>query len=293
MTCPNGKGDQPHSSYVAKLKENLQKAYKMATEASNKRHQQNKKAYDKRLCFHNLGPGDRVLLKNLGLKGRHELENRWYDVPYVVVDKMPNLPVYRVKPVDGKGKFKTLHRDNLLPIGDLVRIPVLNNTEDVPKRAVTRSRALNRHKRSITDHTIPREPNISTDSSDLECEWPTRPYRKFVEKIIQRRERHSADGSEHLEAISPSDGSHNERGNSPVDHGPDVAPETDSEPEPISSEDEQPQSSCSNVHVTPKSTRPKRSLKPVMRLTCDEPGKAKDQPSTIVHRGVTIKIGKH
>ena len=37
-TCPDGKGDQPHSSYVAKLKENLQKAYKMATEAFNKRH---------------------------------------------------------------------------------------------------------------------------------------------------------------------------------------------------------------------------------------------------------------
>ena len=109
-----------------------------------------------------------------------------------------------------------------------MRIPVLDNTEDVPNRAVTRSRALNRHKRSITDHTLPREFNVSTDSSDLECEWPTRPYRKFVENIIQRRERHSADGTEHLEAISPSDVSHTERGNSPVDHGPDVALETDS-----------------------------------------------------------------
>lgn len=221
------------------------------------------------------------------------MENRWNDVPYVVVDKMPNLPVYRVKPVDGKGKFKTLHRDNLLPIGDLVRIPVLDNTEDVPKRAVTRSRAFNRQKRSTTDHVVQREHNTSTDSSDLECEWPTRPYRKFVEKIIQRRERHSADGSEQLEVMGPSDDSHSERGNSPADPGPDVALETDSEPEPISSEDEQPPPSCSNVHVTPKSTRPKRSLKPVMRLTYDEPGKAKDQPITIVHRGVTIKIGKH
>lgn len=96
-----------------------------------------------------------------------------------------------------------------------------------------------------------------------------------------------------MEVISPSNDSHSEGGNSPVDHGPDIALETDSEPEPNSSEDEQPQSSCSNVHVTPKSTRPKRSLKPVMRLTYDEPGKAKEQPITIVHRGVTIKIGKH
>ena len=36
----------------------------------------------------------------------------------------------------------------------------------------------------------------------------------------------------------------------------------------------------------------KRRVKPVVKLTYDEPGKAKDQPITIVHRGVTIKIGK-
>ncbi|KAG7497282.1 hypothetical protein JOB18_034727 [Solea senegalensis] len=241
-------------------------------------------------CSLTCEPGDRVLLKNVGLKGKDKLENHWYDVPYVVVDKMPNLPFYRVKPVDGKGKFKTLHRDNLLPTGDLVRILVLDNTEDVPKRAATQSRAFNRCKRSITNHTIPREPNTSTDSSDLECEWPTRPYRKFVEKIIQGRGRHSADGSEHLEATCPSDGRHSERGDSLVDHGQDVALKTDSEPEPISSEDAQPQSSCSNVHVTPKSTRPKRSLKPVMRLTYDEPAMLKNTGSIMAFPRVTQMI---
>lgn len=91
--------------------------------------------------------------KNLVLKFKLKLENRWYDVPCVVVNKMPNLPVYRVKKENGNGKLKTLHRDNLFPIGDLVRIPVLDNTEDVPKRAVTQSRVL-RHKRNTTDHNI-------------------------------------------------------------------------------------------------------------------------------------------
>lgn len=37
---------------------------------------------------------------------------------------------------------------------------------------------------------------------------------------------------------------------------------------------------------------PKRTVKPVVRLTYDEPGKARDQPITIIHRGVVIKIGK-
>lgn len=39
-------------------------------------------------------------------------------------------------------------------------------------------------------------------------------------------------------------------------------------------------------------TRSKRTVKPVLRLTYDEPGKNRDQPLTIVHRGVVIKIGK-
>lgn len=39
-------------------------------------------------------------------------------------------------------------------------------------------------------------------------------------------------------------------------------------------------------------TRPKRSVKPVVRLTYDEPGKASNQPITIIHRGMVIKIGK-
>lgn len=37
--------------------------------------------------------------------------------------------------------------------------------------------------------------------------------------------------------------------------------------------------------------RSKRHSKPVIRLTYDEPGKARDQPITIVHKGVIIKLG--
>lgn len=40
------------------------------------------------------------------------------------------------------------------------------------------------------------------------------------------------------------------------------------------------------------SLRPKRRVKPVVRLAYDGLGKAKDQPITIIHRGVVITIGK-
>ncbi len=38
--------------------------------------------------------------------------------------------------------------------------------------------------------------------------------------------------------------------------------------------------------------REKRRVKPVVKLTYDEPGRSRDQPLTIVHRGVIIQIGK-
>ncbi len=38
--------------------------------------------------------------------------------------------------------------------------------------------------------------------------------------------------------------------------------------------------------------RPKRTVKPTIRLTYDEPGRSRDEPLTIVHRGIVIKIGK-
>lgn len=70
-----------------------------------------------------LEKGDRVLVRNLGITGKHKLQERWNSLPYVVLAQLPNLPVYCVKPERGTGIVKTMHRDHLLPIGYLVRMP--------------------------------------------------------------------------------------------------------------------------------------------------------------------------
>ncbi|KAL3992407.1 methyl-CpG-binding domain protein 2 [Sarotherodon galilaeus] len=138
-----GTNDQTHSSlthhqYIAKLKADLQQAYRLATEAADKSHQRNKKAHDKHVKEQTLAPGDRVLLKNFGVTGKHKLKNKWRTAPYVVLDKMPHLPVYRVKPEKGLGVEKTVHRNHLLPIGYLVRLS--NDSEpELFGRPVTRS----------------------------------------------------------------------------------------------------------------------------------------------------------
>lgn len=91
-----------HPQYIAKLKADLQQANCLATEAAHKSHQKNKKAHDKHMKEQSLAPGDQVLLKNFGVTGKHKLKNKWRTAPYIVIDKLPNLPIYRVKPGGGE-----------------------------------------------------------------------------------------------------------------------------------------------------------------------------------------------
>ncbi|KAJ8379189.1 hypothetical protein AAFF_G00223010 [Aldrovandia affinis] len=65
---------EPHlmeqETVVEKLKGDLQEAYQLASQAADKMHQRNKRAYDQRVRFQTVDTGDRVLLKNLGLRDR-------------------------------------------------------------------------------------------------------------------------------------------------------------------------------------------------------------------------------
>lgn len=82
-----------------------------------------RRLFERRVNFKSLDIGDRVLLRNLGLRGKHKLESKWSRAPFVVVGKMPNLPLFKIKRGDGAPSTKTVHRDHLLPIGQHVRVP--------------------------------------------------------------------------------------------------------------------------------------------------------------------------
>ncbi|KAI3353735.1 hypothetical protein L3Q82_004965 [Scortum barcoo] len=259
-TSPDGKADGCHSRYVAKLKDDLQRAYKLASETAYKTHQRNKGSYDKRVGFQTLDIGDRVLLRNLGLKGKHKLESRWSPIPYVVLGKMPNLPVYKVKPETGGGGVKTLHRDHLLPIGQL----------------------------EFTD-----------SSSDVEYYGPEKPYSTYLKEILQKA-RDNAEQTNLIQGesdssrqpdVNPVEDSLSEEDSSEEEHqreedgDQDLAHEEESDPESDDPCHDEHSETVTKTEVINKSeNRPKREVKPVIRLTYDEPGKAKDQPLTIVHR---------
>uniref|UniRef100_A0A8C3HVE1 Uncharacterized protein n=1 Tax=Chrysemys picta bellii TaxID=8478 RepID=A0A8C3HVE1_CHRPI len=64
-----------------------------------------------------------VLLQNLGISGKHKIADRWKAIPYLVMEKLGDLPVYKIKPEEGPGQTKTVHRNLLLPMGELVGTP--------------------------------------------------------------------------------------------------------------------------------------------------------------------------
>lgn len=73
-----------------------------------------------------------VLIWATGLPGKHKLGDKWNSCPYVVVRKLPNLPVYQLKPEKGRVIVKTLHWDHLLSIGYLVRLPAAPEEKQLP-----------------------------------------------------------------------------------------------------------------------------------------------------------------
>ena len=64
--------------------------------------------------------GDRVLIRTVGLQGKHKIADRWDEEPYKVLKQpIPDIPVFDVQKEDGTGRVKTLHRNELL-LKDLI-----------------------------------------------------------------------------------------------------------------------------------------------------------------------------
>ncbi len=304
-TSPDGIEEVSHTRYVTKLKEDLKQAYKLASDAADKRHQRNKRLYDRRVTFQSIEIGDRVLLRNLGLRGKHKLGRKWSPDPYFVVGKMPNLPVFKIKREDGRLGTKTIHRDHLLPIGQLVRMPCTDQDADPPEKPKTRADTRKRSQRDSRPETQELQ-EFSDSSSDMEYYVTHRVTRRepvprvlnTARPVIELEDDPETEHDPEAEPVHENDSDPEE-----VDHNSEPEPEDEecdtevvleetseagleSEQEEVSEVQEDRMQPCSEP-------RPKRTVKPTIRLTYDEPGRSRDEPLTIVHRGIVIKIGKH
>uniref|UniRef100_A0AAX7VQZ3 Gypsy retrotransposon integrase-like protein 1 n=1 Tax=Astatotilapia calliptera TaxID=8154 RepID=A0AAX7VQZ3_ASTCA len=124
-----------HSQFVSDLKHRLEESFKIATSNAQKNAERNKTRFDKQVVDSTLNVGDRVLVRNVKLRGKHKLADRWEDDVYVVLRRAGELPVYTVKPEAKERPVRTLHRDLLLPCSF---IPVTESTENSPKKPQAR-----------------------------------------------------------------------------------------------------------------------------------------------------------
>lgn len=103
-----------YSDSIEAMRDRLSEAYKAATIAAEKSSGRQKAGYDRKIRGSGLQVGDAVLIKNVDLRGKHKIADRWGSKVYVVVEQ-PNsdIPVYRVK---HESSVKVMHRNLLLPV---------------------------------------------------------------------------------------------------------------------------------------------------------------------------------
>lgn len=165
-THPGKSSHKSYSEYVKHLRQNLQESYTLATEHSKKMGEKNKVRFDKKVRAAELYAGDRVLVKNVNIRGKHKLANRWEQTIYIVVKRIQDSPVYIVKPESGNGPHRTLHRDLLLPCGFL---PVEDQVESNPQSEPTRKmRTRSKPNNTGTNDTEQGEYSDEEDLSDEE-----------------------------------------------------------------------------------------------------------------------------
>ena len=121
-----------HRDYVDKLKQRLDYAYNKASEETKRSAKKQKQYYDRKVKHFRLEPGDRVLVRNVGLKGKQTLADIWDKHPCIIKSQtVPGIPVHEVQQENSRARSKLLHRNMLLPFYGL---PV--PTEPKPHRPI-------------------------------------------------------------------------------------------------------------------------------------------------------------
>lgn len=109
--------NKSHFQYVKNLKSHLEESYKTTMWSAANVAERNKTQFDKPVTTSTLDIGDQVLVRNIRIRGKHKLGDKWEQTVYVVVKQAGDLPVYTVRPESGNSPSRTLHL--LLPCGFL------------------------------------------------------------------------------------------------------------------------------------------------------------------------------
>ena len=160
LTSDTGKAD--HRTYMEKWRCEMQEAYEIVKKNVRKSTERGKKHYDEKVKSSVLCPGDRVLVRNLTPRGgTGKLRNHWEETIHVVIRQVgEDIPVYEVKPEQGRGRSRILHRNLLLPCDYL---PLEIQPKGTPKQK-------ERMRETTTDNI-----NQKEEDDEDECEYDYRP----------------------------------------------------------------------------------------------------------------------
>jgi hypothetical protein len=117
-------------SYVSGLQNRLKFAYSVALREAKKQGKKHKRYYDLRVREAELKPGDRVLVRNVGVRGKSKLADRCEKDVYTILSQPTSgIPIYEVRKENSKERSRVLHRNLLLPFMDM---PLCKTTSQLP-----------------------------------------------------------------------------------------------------------------------------------------------------------------
>ncbi|XP_033103599.1 uncharacterized protein LOC117106336 [Anneissia japonica] len=137
---PDGHSDEKeYHEYVKKWKKRMEEAYNLARANAQKLADRSKRRHDnQRSISKPLTPGSRVLIKNcVPPGGPGKLQSFYEDKVHVVVSQKHDLPVYELRPEDGNGRLRILHRNLLCPCDALVVEPSSDESKTTTKQKKT------------------------------------------------------------------------------------------------------------------------------------------------------------
>ena len=114
-TAANNKS---HDKFVEEWRTSMKEAFQVANKEIKKSGEYNKRHYDKKIKDVEIKKGDRVLIRNVDKGGTGKLKTFWEQRIYEVIGKHELVPVYTIRPLNGK-KTKIVHRNMLMKVNDL------------------------------------------------------------------------------------------------------------------------------------------------------------------------------
>ena len=130
-----------YTGYIADLRKRMKHAHDLVEARMKKSGENRKKWYDVKVRGASLQPGDHVLVRKVGLKGKQKLADRWEEEVWVVTAQPDtSIPVFMVRQLDGRGRSRTLHRNMLLPVKSVPSVTSVKRQPTPPTPRVTRSR---------------------------------------------------------------------------------------------------------------------------------------------------------